>query len=58
MVYVRAGKLVRGPGGPPRLRGLALRHLDVPTMALGAPVELPGDVEELSLWPAPPATAP
>jgi hypothetical protein len=54
VVYVRAGKLVRGALGPPRLRGLALRRLDVATMALGPPVELPGDVEELSLWP--PAT--
>jgi hypothetical protein len=54
VVYVRAGKLVRGPGGPPRLRGLTLRHLDVPTMALAAPVDVPGDIEELALWPAPP----
>jgi len=56
VVYVRAGKLVRD-GGPPRLRGLALRHLDVASMTLGPPVELPGDVEELLLWPAPSAGA-
>lgn len=51
VVYVRAGKLVRGTGAAPRLRGLALRRLDVAAMALGPPVDLPGDVEELSLWP-------
>jgi hypothetical protein len=51
VVYVRAGKLVRDPQAPPRLRGLALRRVDLATMASGAPVEVQGDVEELSLWP-------
>lgn len=57
VVYVRAGKLVRAPGVAPALRGLSLRHLDVPTMTLGAPVEVPGDVEELALWALRSATA-
>jgi hypothetical protein len=48
VVYVRAGKLVRGQGAP-RLRGLSLRRLDVPTMTLSAPIDLPGDAQELSL---------
>jgi hypothetical protein len=50
VVYVRAGKLVRAPQSPPRLRGLALRRLDLTAMTSRAPVEVPGDVEELSLW--------
>jgi hypothetical protein len=52
VLYVRAGKLVRSPGAAPVLRGLSLRRLDLPGMTLSAPIELPGDVESLALWPA------
>jgi hypothetical protein len=57
VVYVRAGKLVRPAGARPVLRGLTVRRLDVPTMTLGPPVEVPGDVEELALWPVRAAAA-
>jgi hypothetical protein len=57
VVYVRGSKLVRSGGAAPHLRGLSLRRLEVARMALGPPVELPGDVAELSLWPASGATA-
>jgi hypothetical protein len=56
VVYVRSGKLVRGADGPGRLRGLALRRLEVATMTLGPPVELAGDLEEVSLGPPPPGS--
>jgi hypothetical protein len=53
VVYVRAGKLVREAQGPGRLRGLSLRRLDVATMVLGPPVDLPGDLDALWLRPGP-----
>jgi hypothetical protein len=49
VTYVRAGKLVRAAGQPPRLRGLSLRRLDLGTMAVGPAVAVPGDVERLEL---------
>jgi hypothetical protein len=49
LVYVRAGKLLRGPGTTPVLRALSLRRLEVPAMALGAPVTIPDDVTALEL---------
>jgi hypothetical protein len=49
LVYIRAGKLVRAPGQPAALRGLAVRALDVPTMTLGPPLPLDGDVADLEL---------
>jgi hypothetical protein len=52
VVYVRAGKLVRAAGAIPVLRGLSLRRLDVPTMHLDPPIDVPGDVQELALGPA------
>jgi hypothetical protein len=51
VVYVRAGKLVRAQGRHLPCAGLTLRRLDLATMAAGVPVELPGDVSELLLWP-------
>jgi hypothetical protein len=51
VVYARAGRLVR-EDGPPRLRGLALVQLDLPTMSLGPAVLVPGDVERLVVSPA------
>jgi hypothetical protein len=50
LVYLRAGKLVRDGRHPARLRGLSLRRLELATMTLGPPVELPGDVDEVALW--------
>lgn len=49
LVYVRAGKLIRSPGQPDRFRDVTLRRLDVPTMSLGPPVPVPGDVERLRI---------
>jgi hypothetical protein len=51
VVYVRAGKLVMSPGQSPALRGLSLRRLALGTMAAAEPIDLPGDILELSLWP-------
>jgi hypothetical protein len=51
VVYIRGGKLVRAGQTPAVLRGLSLRRLEVATMTLGPPVELPGDVLTLSLFP-------
>jgi hypothetical protein len=48
VVFVRAGKLVRAGGGAV-LRDLSLRALDLPTMTLGAPVAIAGDLELLEL---------
>jgi hypothetical protein len=48
LVYVLGGKVIRGDG-PPRLRDLALRAIELPTMALGPPVPLGGDAEEIAL---------
>ena len=53
LFYVRAGKLIRTPGRPASLRDLTVRRLDFPSMALGAPVRLPGDVQWLQLAPGP-----
>jgi hypothetical protein len=49
VVYLTAGKLVREPGQPDRLRGLLVRRLDLPRMALGRPFELPGDIIRVGL---------
>ncbi len=49
--YVRAGRLVREPGVPDRLRALTLRRLDLPSMVSGPPVEIPGDVVQAQLLP-------
>lgn len=49
VIYVRAGKLVRSPGEPGRLRALSLRRLDLPSMTLGPPVLLPDDIQRLEL---------
>jgi hypothetical protein len=49
VIWVRAGKLVRLPGRPPFLRGLALRRLDLPGMTLGPPIAIPGDVARLEM---------
>jgi hypothetical protein len=51
VVYVRAGRLVREPGRRPTLRALSLRRLDLPTMALGPEVPVPGDVLALQVEP-------
>jgi hypothetical protein len=51
--YIRAGRLVREPGRPDRLRALTIRRLDLPTMVLGAPVPLGADLEEVQLRPLP-----
>lgn len=50
IVYVRAGRLVRQAGTPDVLRGLSLRFLELPTMDIGVPVDLPGDVHKVELW--------
>ena len=49
IVYVRAGKLVRGGAAPERLRGLTIRRLHLPTMTSGPPLAIPGDVMALHL---------
>jgi hypothetical protein len=53
VIWVRAGKLVRLPGHPPILRGLALRRLELPGMTLGPPIAIPGDVARLEMSPEP-----
>ena len=50
VAYLLAGKLVRSPGQPDRLRGLALRVLELSTMTLGPVVPLPADVARAELW--------
>jgi tetratricopeptide (TPR) repeat protein len=50
IVYVRAGRLIRQAGRPEVLRGLSLRLLELPTMELSPPVDLPGDVRKVELW--------
>jgi hypothetical protein len=50
IVYVRAGRLIRQPGTPEALRSLSLRLLELPTMELSPPVDLPGDVRKVELW--------
>jgi hypothetical protein len=49
--YLRAGRLVREPGRPDRLRALTLRRLDLPSMAVGPPVEIGGDIVQLQMRP-------
>jgi hypothetical protein len=49
LFYLRAGKLIRAPGQPDRLRDLTLRRLDLPSMALSTPLRLPGDIQSLQL---------
>ena len=49
IAFVRAGRLVRTPGQPDLLRGLSVRQLDLPSMALGPAVELPGDVRQVTM---------
>ncbi len=44
------GRLLRTPGQPDLLRGLAVRQLDLAGMVLGPVVELPGDVRQLTMW--------
>jgi hypothetical protein len=52
LFYLRAGKVVRTPGQPDRLRDLSLRRLDLASMSLTSPLRLPGDVQQLQLAPA------
>jgi hypothetical protein len=56
LVMLRAGRLWRTPGQPDLLRGLGVRELDLDRMVSGPVVELPGDVREVSFWPAAGAT--
>ena len=49
VAYLLAGKLVRSSGQAALLRGLSLRVLDIPTMALGKAVPIPGDVKRVQL---------
>jgi hypothetical protein len=50
VAYLLAGKLVRSPAQATLLRGLSLRVLHLPTMALGKPVPISGDVKQVQLW--------
>ncbi|MBN2573829.1 MAG: hypothetical protein JXP73_04625 [Deltaproteobacteria bacterium] len=50
IAYVLAGKLVRPARQAGVLRELRLRVLDMPSMSLGEPVAITGDVERLQLW--------
>jgi hypothetical protein len=50
VAYLLAGKLVRSPAQATLLRGLSLRVLHLPTMALGKPVPIAGDVRQVQLW--------
>lgn len=47
--YVTGGKLIRNPGQPDVLRGLALRVLELPTMALGPSIPIPAEVTKVEL---------
>ena len=51
--YVRAGRLVREPGQPDRLRALSLRRLDLTGMTQEPPVPVPGDLHRMQIWPLP-----
>jgi len=51
ILYVTAEKLVRRPGGPSALRGVALHLLALPTMTAGPPVPIEGDVTRLAVVP-------
>ncbi len=50
IAYLRAGRLIRQAGRPELLRGLSLRLLELSTMELSRPVDLPGDVQRVELW--------
>jgi tetratricopeptide (TPR) repeat protein len=50
IAYLLGGKVVRAAGKPGMLRGLSLRVLDLPSMALGPLVPIPGDVRQVQLW--------
>jgi hypothetical protein len=50
IAYLLAGKLVRERGQVALLRGLSLRVLEIPTMSLGKPVPIAGDLKKLQLW--------
>jgi hypothetical protein len=50
IAYLLGGKLLRSPGQAALLRGLSLRVLDIPTMALGEALPIPGDVKKVRLW--------
>ncbi len=50
VAYLMADKIVRQPGQAALLRGLAVRVLDIPTMALDKTVVIPGDVRKVRLW--------
>jgi len=49
IAYLLGGKVIRSPGQADLLRGLSLRVLDLPTMSLGKPVAIPGDVKKVQL---------
>jgi hypothetical protein len=49
LVYLTGGKLMRTPGQPDVLRGLSLRVLELPTMALGQPTPIPAEVTKVEL---------
>jgi len=50
LAYLLAGKLVRPSGQAGLLRGLSMRVLDLPAMALGPNVPIPGDISRAQLW--------
>jgi hypothetical protein len=50
VAYLLAGKLVRSPGQAALLRGLSLRVLDLPTMALSKSATIDGDLQKVRLW--------
>ncbi len=50
IAYLLAGKLVRPSGQAGFLRGLSLRVLELPAMALGPNVPIPGDISRAQLW--------
>ena len=49
VVYILGGKLMRAPGQPDVLRGLSLRVLEIPTMALGPMVPIPAEITKVEL---------
>jgi hypothetical protein len=50
IAYLLAGKLVRPSGQAGFLRGLSLRVMELPAMALGPNVPIPGDISRAQLW--------
>jgi hypothetical protein len=50
VLYLRANKLVRTAGKASAFRGLSARTLVLSSMTLGAPVDLPGDLEAVHLF--------